>query len=181
MATGNVALSTTEYVRINTGLNGVMLQAHRDSVRIVFSDAQPNISNQAFHLLGADDETLQVPVIEVNVWALAMTNTSSLTITETVAGVAVKSKQAPVAGTWGYSSGADGTLTLTGGKRVLQITAVSLEVAGDITINGGDMIRLPYGNVDKVSTEITIHPQGNLTDPTIVFTGTDSYFVEYVS
>jgi hypothetical protein len=84
-------------------------------------------------------------------------------------------------GTWGYSSGALGTLTLTGGKRVLQITAISLEVAGSITINGGDVIRLPYGNVDKVSTEITIQPQGNLTDPVIVFTDTDSYFVEYVT
>jgi hypothetical protein len=88
---------------------------------------------------------------------------------------------APVVGTWGYSAGSLGTLTLTGGKRVLQITAVALEGAGSFTINGSDVITLPYGSTDKVSTEITIQPQGNLTDPVIVFTGTDSYFVEYVS
>jgi hypothetical protein len=84
-------------------------------------------------------------------------------------------------GAWGYNSGSLGTLTLTGGKRVLQISAISLEVAGSITINGGDLIRLPYGNVDKVSTEMTIYPKGNLIDPVIVFVDTDSYFVEYVT
>jgi hypothetical protein len=89
--------------------------------------------------------------------------------------------QPEVVGAWGYSSGTSGTVTLTGGKRVLQITAVALEAAGSFTINGGDVIALPYGSSDKVSTEITIEPQGNLTNPTIVFTGTDSYFVEYVS
>jgi hypothetical protein len=176
MATGNVELDTTQYVRINTGLNNIMLQAHRDSVRIVFSDVKPSMNNEAFHQLGGDDPTLQVPLIDVNVWALAMTDTSSLTITETVT-----ANLPDEAGLWGYNSGALGTLTLTGGKRVLQITAVSLEVAGSITINGGDTVRLPYGNVDKVSTEITIEPKGNLIDPVIVFTDTDSYFVEYVT
>lgn len=84
------------------------------------------------------------------------------------------------AGTWGYASGATGTITLTGSKRVLQITAVALEAAGSITINGGDTIAIPYGATDKVSSSISIEPKGNLTDPVIVFTGTDSYFVEYV-
>lgn len=83
-------------------------------------------------------------------------------------------------GTWGYASGASGTVTLTGSKRVLQITAIALETAGSITIDGGDSIPLPYGATDKVSSSISIEPKGNLTDPVIVFTGTDSYFVEYV-
>jgi hypothetical protein len=72
-----------------------------------------------------------------------------------------------------------GTVTLTGSKRVLQITAVALEAAGSITIDGGDTIPLPYGATDKVSSSISIEPKGNLIDPVIVFTGTDSYFVEY--
>lgn len=88
---------------------------------------------------------------------------------------------ANVGGEWGYNSGVSGTLSLSGGKRVLMITAVSLESAGTITINGGDTIRMPYGSADKVSSSITIEPVGNLVDPTIIFTGTDSYFVEYVT
>jgi hypothetical protein len=85
------------------------------------------------------------------------------------------------AGTWGYASGASGTVTLTGSKRVLQITAIALEAAGSITIDGGDSTPLPYGATDKVSSSICIEPRGNLIDPVIVFTGTDSYFIEYVS
>ena len=83
MATGNVLLSTTEYVRINTGLNPILLQAHRDSVRIVFSDTKPVRSNVSFHLLGGEDAPLQIPALDVNAWALAMSDESSLTITET--------------------------------------------------------------------------------------------------
>lgn len=83
-------------------------------------------------------------------------------------------------GTWGYASGTSGTEVLTGGKRVLQITAIALEAAATITINGGDTITIPYGSTDSVSSSITIEPKGNLTDPTLVFTGTDSYLVEFV-
>lgn len=83
MSTGNVLLSTTEYVRINVGLNPVWLQAHRDAVRIVFSESKPNRDNQSFHVLSGDESSRQIPSIDVNVWALATSDTSSLTITET--------------------------------------------------------------------------------------------------
>lgn len=84
-------------------------------------------------------------------------------------------------GTWGYNAGVSGTLTLTGSKRVLQITAVAQEAAATITINGGDTITLPYGSTDKASSAIEIVPRGNLTDPVIIFTSTKAYFVEYVT
>lgn len=83
MATGNVLLRTDEYVRINAGLNPVLLQAHRDSVRIVFNETKPARSTSTFHLLGGDDAPLPMQSIDTNVWALAVTDTSSLTITET--------------------------------------------------------------------------------------------------
>lgn len=86
-----------------------------------------------------------------------------------------------VSGTWDYAAGASGTVALAGGKRVLQISAVALGAAGSVAINGGTAVPLPYDSTDKTSTSITITPRGNLVDPTIVFTGTDSYFVEYVS
>ena len=84
-------------------------------------------------------------------------------------------------GTWGYSAGVSGTVTLTGGKRVLQITAIAQQAAATITINGGQDIVLPYGSTDKVSSSITIEPKGNLTNPVLVLTGTSGYFVEWVS
>lgn len=94
---------------------------------------------------------------------------------------AIDGKLPDFSGTWGYAAGNNGTVTLTGSKRVLQITATALEASGTFTINGGDTITLPYGGTDKVSTSITIAPIGNLTDPTIVFSaGVDSYFIEYL-
>lgn len=83
-------------------------------------------------------------------------------------------------GTWGYNAGISGTLTLTGGKKVLKITAVAAEAAASFTINGGDVVTLPYGATDKVSSDITIEPRGNLVNPVIIFTGTKAYFVEWV-
>jgi len=82
MSTGAVLLDTTRYVRINKGLNPLLLQASRDTVRIVFSEFRPSLGNDAFHSLGGADEPLQLPYIDTNVWALAMTNTSSLIVTE---------------------------------------------------------------------------------------------------
>lgn len=94
----------------------------------------------------------------------------------------INGKLPDFSGTWGYAAGTNGTVNLSGSKRVLQITAVALEAAGTITINGGDTITIPYGGTDKVSTSITIAPIANLTDPTVVFSsGVDSYFIEYLS
>lgn len=60
----------------------MILQAHNDSVRVVLSTAQPAKSNTAFHALGGGDAPLPVDVIDINVWVLAMTEKSSLVVTE---------------------------------------------------------------------------------------------------
>lgn len=82
MATSSVALDTTQYVRVNIGYTTMILQAHNDSVRVVLSTVQPAKSNIAFHTLGGGDAPLPVDVIDVNVWVLAMTDKSSLIVTE---------------------------------------------------------------------------------------------------
>lgn len=76
-------------------------------------------------------------------------------------------------GTWGYNAGASGTVVLTGSKRVIGIAAHAT-TAGSFTINGGDSIPVP------ANSSIEIQPIANLVDPTIVFTGTDSYFIERI-
>lgn len=82
-------------------------------------------------------------------------------------------KQPDVVGTWGYVAGASGTPTITGSKRVTGIAAHAT-TAGSFTINGGDSIPVP------ANSSIEIQPLANLVDPAIVFTGTDSFFVETV-
>lgn len=80
-----------------------------------------------------------------------------------------------LAGTWGYESGVSGSAIIGAGKRVLQITAVAGALGATMTINGGATVTIP------ALTSITIEPKGNLTAPSLVFTGTSGYFVEHVS
>lgn len=82
MATSKVTLDVTQYVRVNIAYTSMHLQAHRDDVRIVMSTAKPVLSNTAFMLLGGDDNPLPIPIVDVNVWALAMSETSSLIVNE---------------------------------------------------------------------------------------------------
>lgn len=84
MTTSVANLDVTQYVKINQGLNSILLQAHRDAVRIAFSDLKPAKGNTAFHILGGDDAPLNREVLTTDVWALATTECASLTVTETV-------------------------------------------------------------------------------------------------
>lgn len=78
-------------------------------------------------------------------------------------------------GTWGYNAGTSGTVAVAANKRVLAITATAPPLLGaTMTINGGQTITIPAG------TSITIQPRANLTAPTLVFTSTSAYFVEFV-
>lgn len=77
-------------------------------------------------------------------------------------------------GTWAYYAGINGTVTVTAGQRVVGISAYSA-LGGTITINGGATITLPIG------VAVSIEPNANLVAPTIIFTGTSTYFVEVVS
>ena len=77
-------------------------------------------------------------------------------------------------GTWAYYAGTSGTVNVSAGQRVIGIAAHST-VGGSMTINGGASITIP------ANSGISIAPIGNITAPTIVFTSTDSYFIEVVS
>lgn len=78
-------------------------------------------------------------------------------------------------GVWAYHAGMAGTVTCASGERVLGIAAHAAGSGGTVTINGGDAVPVPTG------ASIAIAPSGNLVAPVIVFTGTDSFFVEVVS
>ena len=82
MTTATVNLDLTQYVRVNVGQSPVVLQAPRDAVRIVYSETQPARSNTTFHLIGGDGPLWTDAHNDTNIWALAMTDRSSLTVTE---------------------------------------------------------------------------------------------------
>jgi hypothetical protein len=94
MPTVKVNLSTTEYVKVNTAFNPMVLQCLRDSVRITLSELKPAVGNAVFHSLSGKDAPLPFNSIDTNVWALAVTDTSSLIVSETapmpvIAGVGI--------------------------------------------------------------------------------------------
>lgn len=77
-------------------------------------------------------------------------------------------------GVWSYYSGINGTVAVTTGQRVVGIAAYAA-LGGTLTINGGATITIPIG------VSINIEPKGNLVAPTIIFSGTSTYFIEVVS
>lgn len=81
------------------------------------------------------------------------------------------------AGTYGYKAGAAGTATITGTKRVQSIAAHAPTTgAASVTINGGDSIIVPAG------TQLALaFGDGVLVDPVVVFTGTDSYYLDWLA
>lgn len=77
-------------------------------------------------------------------------------------------------GTWGYAAGVSGTETLTGSKRVRSVTAHAT-TAGSLTIAGGDSIPIP------ANVAFFLPLDALLTDAEFVFTGTDTYFIDFVT
>lgn len=88
--TSFVNLDTTQYVRINVAYKSMILQAHRDAVRITVSDTKPAKSNEAFHLLSGADAPLPLNIVNTNVWALAVSDRSSLIVTESTTSFATE-------------------------------------------------------------------------------------------
>lgn len=81
MTTGRANLDVTQYVKVADAGSSVLLQSHRDTVRIVFSELKPAKGNTAFHELGGEHNPLNIPYTDTSIWALAMTERSALTIT----------------------------------------------------------------------------------------------------
>lgn len=85
MSTARVNLDLDQYVRVTSDpfvASSLLLQSHRDTVRIAFSDFQPAKSNPTFHELGGEHPPLNLPFVDTAVWALAMTERSALTVTQ---------------------------------------------------------------------------------------------------
>lgn len=83
MTTAVAVLDQSQYVRINNGGVALLLQSHRDSVRVVFGYDQPPVDATAFHEIGStnDNKVFEIGFTPVPVWALATTDHCKLTIT----------------------------------------------------------------------------------------------------
>ena len=81
MATSRINLSTSQYVQINNGRGQMIIEALAGDIHIVLSDAQPAVTNRAFHKL-TDRQRLTFDALDTNVWALGKNSTSQAVVTE---------------------------------------------------------------------------------------------------
>jgi len=81
-------------------------------------------------------------------------------------------------GTLGYLAGAAGTAQVPSGCIVIAIYAHAT-AAASMTIFGGASIPLPAGVQFQIDNKHTLMQAGPGAAGQIVFTGTDSYFVQY--
>lgn len=87
-------------------------------------------------------------------------------------------------GGWAYQAGASGTVTLPAGARILNIIAHATS-AGTVAILGGTAIPIIAGTVFQLQfmhelATANTNASAPAGSATVVFTGTDSYYVEYV-
>lgn len=80
-----------------------------------------------------------------------------------------------IIGTWGYRSGVSGTVTPPQGARMLSVAAYS-SAGGTLTINGGNTITIPAGVMFNLAFDPDL-----VIRPTFVFTGTASYYTDFVT
>lgn len=82
-------------------------------------------------------------------------------------------------GTWTYQAGASGTVTIPVGARILQIVVHSSSASGSVAMWGGTAIPVLSGETATFRFLHDLNLAPTAAD-TIVFTSTDSYFVEYL-
>jgi len=81
----------------------------------------------------------------------------------------------PLVGKIAYHAGANGTVNLAAGEKLLHVRAHAT-AAGSCSIAGGDAIPIPAGTTFEDSiNSFTAEWVGAVA---LVFTGTDSYFVK---
>lgn len=131
MPTAGAVINTDTYTRVNIGQNPITLQAHRDAVRLVFSDTQPARSNASFHLLGGDAEPMTVEYNDVNLWALATSEHSKLVVTEFVNGYLKIRDELTNASLEGSAYAISGSWTVAPGESLAMI----LSPASDIIVH----------------------------------------------
>lgn len=83
MATSRVSLSTSEYVRVNFGLNPITIEAAEGQVHVAVTTNQPSLNNKAFHRV-SDRARLHFEHPDANVWVLATTGVQKCVVTEEI-------------------------------------------------------------------------------------------------
>lgn len=81
MATSRISLDKTQYVRVNFGLNPIIIEAAEGVVHVTVTENQPALSNTAFHRV-TDKQPLVIERPDSNIWVLATSLAQKAVVTE---------------------------------------------------------------------------------------------------
>lgn len=81
MATSRVTLDKTQYVRVNFGLNPIVVEASEGVVHVAITENQPALNNKAFHRVSDLHPPLHL-IPDSNVWVLATSDVQKAVVTE---------------------------------------------------------------------------------------------------
>ncbi len=84
MATSRISLDPTQYVRVNFGLNPIIVEASEGEVKVVITENQPALTNKAFHRV--DNRARLSVTPDANVWVLATSEVQKCVVTEDLTG-----------------------------------------------------------------------------------------------
>ena len=81
MSTSTIALSVNEYVKVNQGLNRLVIEAREGEIRVAVTHNQPAPSNKAYHRV-IDGEKLELVDIDHDVWVFTAFRGVKAVVTE---------------------------------------------------------------------------------------------------
>lgn len=81
MSTSTIALSVNEYVKVNQGLNRLVIEAREGEIRVAVTHNQPAPSNKAYHRV-IDGEKLELVDIDHDVWVFTAFRGAKAVVTE---------------------------------------------------------------------------------------------------
>lgn len=148
MTTTTVALSTTVYTLVSTLENPLLLQAHRDAVRLVYSDDQPDPATPDFHLLRARTDPFHVDRGSTQLWAKGTSAECTLVVsTFAPVGNIEQVALASAARTVTTNSDDIDNLNGKGAHFIIDISAVVTDPRIRVSIQGKDPISGEYYNI----------------------------------
>lgn len=81
MSTSTIALSINQYVKVNQGLNRLVVEAREGEIRVAVTHNQPAPSNKAYHRI-IDGEKLELVDIDHDVWVYTAFSGAKAVVTE---------------------------------------------------------------------------------------------------
>jgi hypothetical protein len=91
MKTNKIAIKSTEYTKVNTGLGPILIEAKNGIAFVVSSNVKPTVDNSAFHTI-TNKEKIKFNAPAEDTWVLAKAISQEVIVTEEVNNIEVSAR-----------------------------------------------------------------------------------------